>query len=38
MLLPIIYKKMLFFDVFHLDSQGLFVPLHRKECLLWKKK
>lgn len=29
---------MLFFDIFHLDSLGLFVPLHRKECLLWKKK
>lgn len=29
---------MLLFDICHLDYQGLFVPLHRKECLLWKKK
>lgn len=30
--------KALFFDAFYRDSHGLFVPLHRKECLLWKKK
>lgn len=29
---------MLFFDMSLRDSQGLFVLLHRKGCLLWKKK
>ena len=38
MLLPIIYKKMLFFDVFHLDSQGFICTFTPKRMSFMEKE